>query len=306
MPDAGKEAVAAAAASPAQQQQAGGTAAAARAGAQPAAGAGVDAAAPAANGAAAAAPPAAAAGPQTAAAAAQPPALPLPARQIGAVSAAWQAKCQVLADQVKAALAGVPAPTGQHKIASLLKCGVLTGQPVEYRRMAGGGLLQLLKGTITADGLVLCFCSRCQGHSKVPNSTFEEHAGSKVRVGGRVLGLCGRRAPRLHWWAGLLLLHTACRLAPECAAARAAASSLAPPPPQVRRPAQFTYLANYNLSLKELGFLVNSEFTDSHISYCVQCRCARACCAALRCAVCVCCRGVQLCRQAAAAHMLLP
>jgi hypothetical protein len=41
---------------------------------------------------------------------------------------------------------------------------------------------------------------------------------------------------------------------------------------QVRRPAQFTYLSEYNLSLKELGTLVNSTYTDSHISYCVQCR----------------------------------
>jgi hypothetical protein len=40
----------------------------------------------------------------------------------------------------------------------------------------------------------------------------------------------------------------------------------------VRRPAQFTYLAAYNMSLKELGTLVNSTYTDSHISYCVQCR----------------------------------
>lgn len=45
--------------------------------------------------------------------------------------------------------------------------------------------------------------------------------------------------------------------------------------PQVRRPAQFTYLAEYNLSLKELGTLVNSTYMDSHISYCVQCRCVR-------------------------------
>lgn len=41
---------------------------------------------------------------------------------------------------------------------------------------------------------------------------------------------------------------------------------------QVRRPAQFTYLTAYNLSLKELGTLVNSTYTDSHISFCVQCR----------------------------------
>lgn len=41
---------------------------------------------------------------------------------------------------------------------------------------------------------------------------------------------------------------------------------------QVRRPAQFTYLSEYNLSLKELGTLVNSTYTDSHISYCVQCK----------------------------------
>jgi hypothetical protein len=49
------------------------------------------------------------------------------------------------------------------------------------------------------------------------------------------------------------------------------------PPPllpllQVRRPAQFTYLSGFNLSLKELGTLVNSDYTDSHISYCVQCK----------------------------------
>jgi hypothetical protein len=41
---------------------------------------------------------------------------------------------------------------------------------------------------------------------------------------------------------------------------------------QVRRPAQFTYLTDYNLSLKELGTLVNSTYMDSHISYCVQCK----------------------------------
>lgn len=41
---------------------------------------------------------------------------------------------------------------------------------------------------------------------------------------------------------------------------------------QVRRPAQFTYLAAYNMSLKELGMLVNSSYTDSHINFCVQCR----------------------------------
>lgn len=41
---------------------------------------------------------------------------------------------------------------------------------------------------------------------------------------------------------------------------------------QVRRPAQFTYLSDYNLSLKELGTLVNSTYMDSHISYCVQCK----------------------------------
>jgi hypothetical protein len=46
--------------------------------------------------------------------------------------------------------------------------------------MAGGGALQLLNGRITADGNIQCFCSRCQGHQKVPNSVFEEHAGSKV------------------------------------------------------------------------------------------------------------------------------
>lgn len=41
---------------------------------------------------------------------------------------------------------------------------------------------------------------------------------------------------------------------------------------QVRRPAQYTFLKEYNLSLKELGTLVNSASMDSHISYCVQCR----------------------------------
>jgi hypothetical protein len=40
----------------------------------------------------------------------------------------------------------------------------------------------------------------------------------------------------------------------------------------VRRPAQFTYLTAYNLSLKELGQLVNSSYIDSHISYCIQVR----------------------------------
>eukprot|EP00879_Flechtneria_rotunda_P024265 GHRR01025716.1.p1 GENE.GHRR01025716.1~~GHRR01025716.1.p1 ORF type:complete len:461 (+),score=103.97 GHRR01025716.1:766-2148(+) len=96
-------------------------------------------------------------------------------------------------------------------------CLQTTGEPVEYRRMAG--TQQLLRGRIASDGNIICFCSRCAGHSKVPNSIFEEHAGSKVR-----------------------------------------------------RPAQFTYLTTYNLSLKELGTLVNSTYMDSHINYCVQCR----------------------------------
>jgi rRNA pseudouridine-1189 N-methylase Emg1 (Nep1/Mra1 family) len=39
---------------------------------------------------------------------------------------------------------------------------------------------------------------------------------------------------------------------------------------KVRRPAQFTYLSAYNLSLKELGQLVNSTYIDSHISYCIM------------------------------------
>lgn len=38
---------------------------------------------------------------------------------------------------------------------------------------------------------------------------------------------------------------------------------------KVRRPAQFTYLTAYNLSLKELGQLVNSTYIDTHISYCI-------------------------------------
>lgn len=50
--------------------------------------------------------------------------------------------------------------------------------------MAGGGALQLLRGRITADGNIQCFCVRCQGHQKIPNSVFEEHAGSKVCFGG--------------------------------------------------------------------------------------------------------------------------
>lgn len=48
--------------------------------------------------------------------------------------------------------------------------------------MAGGGALQLLRGRITADGNIQCFCVRCQGQQKIPNSVFEEHAGSKVCV----------------------------------------------------------------------------------------------------------------------------
>jgi hypothetical protein len=67
-------------------------------------------------------------------------------------------------------------------IVCVLGC-VFAGEQVEYRRMAGGGTMQLLKGRITADGNIQCFCSRCQGHQKVPNSVFEEHAGSKVRQG---------------------------------------------------------------------------------------------------------------------------
>ena len=40
----------------------------------------------------------------------------------------------------------------------------------------------------------------------------------------------------------------------------------------MRRPAQYTYLDQYNLSLKELGQMVNSSYLDTHISYCIQCR----------------------------------
>jgi hypothetical protein len=47
--------------------------------------------------------------------------------------------------------------------------------------MGGGGAQQLLRGTIAGDGNITCFCPRCLGHCKVPNSVFEEHAGSKVR-----------------------------------------------------------------------------------------------------------------------------
>lgn len=62
------------------------------------------------------------------------------------------------------------------------------------------------------------------GANAVPNSVFEDHAGSKVR-----------------------------------------------------RPAQFTYLTAYNMSLKELGQLVNSTYIDSHISYCILVRVACVC-----------------------------
>lgn len=63
-------------------------------------------------------------------------------------------------------------------------CGAFAhpGEHVEYRRMAGGGTMQLLRGRITADGNIQCFCERCKGDQKVPNSVFEEHAGSKVGV----------------------------------------------------------------------------------------------------------------------------
>jgi hypothetical protein len=114
-------------------------------------------------------------------------------------------------------------------------------------------------GTITENGNILCGCADCQGATAVPNSVFEEHAGSKIR-----------------------------------------------------RPAQYTYLSAYNMSLKvrgvtdepsagdaawlgalhslqaaltallsagfatslilqELGMLVNSKVLDTHIDYCVQC-----------------------------------
>jgi hypothetical protein len=39
----------------------------------------------------------------------------------------WQSKCQELAEKVKEALKATPAPNGAYKIASLLKCGALTG-----------------------------------------------------------------------------------------------------------------------------------------------------------------------------------
>jgi hypothetical protein len=73
----------------------------------------------------------------------------------------------------------------------VLCLGVCAGEHVEYRRMAGGGTLQLLKGRITADGNIQCFCERCKGQAKIPNSIFEEHAGSKVLQG--VVPGCMRR-----------------------------------------------------------------------------------------------------------------
>eukprot|EP00775_Hariotina_reticulata_P005561 gene5561-5798_t len=91
-----------------------------------------------------------------------------------------QLMLQTLAEKVKVALRDVPAPSGAYKIASLLKSGALTGEWVEYRRTAGGGAQQLLRGQISADGNIICHCARCQGQSKVPNSVFEEHAGSKA------------------------------------------------------------------------------------------------------------------------------
>lgn len=72
------------------------------------------------------------------------------------------------------------------------------GELVEYRRMAGGGTQQLLRGKIASDGNITCFCSRCQGNCRVPNSVFEEHAGSKVRGrdGGGSSGSAGKQSVR--------------------------------------------------------------------------------------------------------------
>lgn len=39
----------------------------------------------------------------------------------------------------------------------------------------------------------------------------------------------------------------------------------------MRRPAQYTFLTDYNISLKELQYMVNSPVLDSHISYCLLC-----------------------------------
>lgn len=54
------------------------------------------------------------------------------------------------------------------------------GEEVQYRRAAGGGAQQLLRGVIASDGMITCYCDRCKGAARQPNSIFEEHAGSKV------------------------------------------------------------------------------------------------------------------------------
>lgn len=71
---------------------------------------------------------------------------------------------------------------------------------MEYRRQAPGGQIVVNTGAINLEGNITCNCVQCKGCNAIPNSTFEEHSGSKVR-----------------------------------------------------RPAQFTYLTDYNLSLKVGG-----------------------------------------------------
>ncbi len=86
----------------------------------------------------------------------------------------------------------------RHAGCALHVCAMLpAGLKVEYRRQAPGGQCVVNTGVVRADGNIACNCASCQGRVAVPNSTFEEHSGSKVR-----------------------------------------------------RPAQFTYLSEYNMSLK--------------------------------------------------------
>jgi hypothetical protein len=81
------------------------------------------------------------------------------ARASGGGESHWQDAATKLAAKIKAAL-GANEPEGGVKIAALLRCGVLAGEPVEYRR--GASAERALTGKVTAQGLIQCDCAQCK------------------------------------------------------------------------------------------------------------------------------------------------
>jgi hypothetical protein len=197
----------------------------------------------------------------------------------------WQDSATALAAKVKAALtasdgadaAALTSPAGV-KIAAILRCGALTGEAVEYRKGAGGG--KTLAGSITAQGLILCECAQCRCVcARAARALWRrlQRRWAAWRVGaakpanaaagglGR-LQLRGRAAHKHSLPSTSLARRSHC-----CRGANAVPNSVFEDHAgsKVRRPAQYTFLTAYNLSLKELGQLVNSTYIDSHISYCI-------------------------------------